>query len=757
MRTGGVEMLMGWLVNPLTFSRLSPVRCLFILLVGSLCYMLRLAGVYFDIYEQTIVGWGTLAALCLLIWLPKSHEPPWRLLIVMLGALMSLRYLHWRTTETLLYTGPVDFIGMTMLYLAEVYAIVIFFLGMFINAWPIRHPPLPAPENPDRLPVVDVFIPTYNEGDEIIRVTAIAATQLDYPREKLRVWILDDGGTAQKRAHPETGMDAWARHIRLRRMADDLRIGYITRSRNLHAKAGNINHALDHTDGELILVLDCDHVPTRDILRNTVGHFWADPKLFLVQTPHFFINPTPVEKNLAGMGGGHAEGDMFYRTIQTGLDFWNASYFCGSAALLRRTCLAEVGGIRGTTITEDAETAFHLHSRGYNSMYIDRPMVCGLSPESYDDYVIQRSRWAQGMIQLFLLNNPVTAKGLTLPQRLAYLNSCFFWFFGLARFIYFIAPALFLIFGINLYNASWQQIQAFALPYVVSTFVMMHFFYAKSRNTMFSEIYECVQSLFLMPAIIDVLLNPHKPTFKVTPKGQNIAQEVLSPLSAPFLAVILINMIALLLAAYVWYRTPIMRDVIAVTGIWCIYNLYLGLVSLGTFWERRQIRAAHRIQTSGAIKATFPRMNMTLDGEVVDISLTGISVAIELPFSLVPQERVLLEAQDSHGKTFRFDTKIHRAIERHGKHVCGAEFILSMTSVQEIIGFVYGDSQRWQNVWQAQEEGGNTPRMIWHFTKLGFKGLRGSAHALFDAGLAGMQWLRVQAQSRIHQIRVERS
>ena len=195
-------------------------------------------------------------------------------------------------------------------------------------------------------------------------------------------------------------------------MAAALGIGYLTRETNQQAKAGNINHALQYTDGDLVLVLDCDHVPTRDILQNTVGQFLADPKLFLVQTPHFFINPTPVEKNLEGRAIPSGESDMFYRRIHPALNFWNASYFCGSAALLRRKYLMEVGGICGTTITEDAETAFQLHSRGYNSVYVNNPMVCGLSPESYDDYVTQRSRWAQGMVQLVMLNNPLTTKGL---------------------------------------------------------------------------------------------------------------------------------------------------------------------------------------------------------------------------------------------------------------------------------------------------------------------------------------------------------
>jgi cellulose synthase (UDP-forming) len=711
------------------------------LIAGVLLFSLEYASIYLDIQEQTAVGWGTLIALFILFRLPISRRQPWRLLLIAVGAFLALRYILWRTTETLLYTGPLDFVGMSALYLAEVYAISVHFLGAFINAWPVRHKSMVLPEDEAQLPTVDVFIPTYNEGDDLVRITAVAATQLDYPKEKLRIWILDDGGTAQKRAHPEHGMEAWARHYRLRRMAAELGIGYITRSHNSHAKAGNINHALFHTQGELLLVLDCDHVPTRDILRNTVGHFLADPRLFLVQTPHFFINPTPIEKNLAGVANVPSENDMFYRTIHTGLDSWNASYFCGSAAVLRRSCLEEVGGICGSTITEDAETAFQLHSRGYNSIYIDRPMVCGLSPETYEHYVIQRSRWAQGMIQLFILNNPLKATGLTLPQRLAYLNSLFFWFFGLARFIYFIAPGAFLLFGINVYNASWLQIQAYALPYVLSTFVMMHFFYAESRNTMLSEIYESVQALFLIPALIGVLLNPRKPTFKVTPKGHTLQRDTLSPLSAPFIVIITINLFALLSATIGWFTNPVMRDVIIVTTVWCIYNLYLSLVSLGAFWERRQIRAFHRINTSGSIRVTFPRMKTTLDGEVRDISLTGMGVAVKLPFPLAPQERVELEARDSYGRRYRFEAQIHRSRAEGDRHVCGAEFVMDLVSYNEVVAYVYGDSERWQRVWDSQTNSGGTLRMLGHFVGLGFKGFRDASHVILNTILDSARWL----------------
>ena len=110
-------------------------------------------------------------------------------------------------------------------------------------------------------------------------------------------------------------------------------------------KISCINEGINQGCGELILILDCDHVPARDFLRQTIGFFIQDSDLFLLQTPHFFINPDPLEKNLETFRKGPSENEMFYAAIQPGLDFWNASFFCGSAAILRRKHLLEVGGI----------------------------------------------------------------------------------------------------------------------------------------------------------------------------------------------------------------------------------------------------------------------------------------------------------------------------------------------------------------------------------------------------------------------------
>ena len=279
-------------------------------------------SLYLETFHQAIIGYTLALVVFLLIKTPLSERFYVRVLILLIGVFITLRYWFFRTFETLTYTGFFDAIGMYALYLAETYsAVFVYLLGIFVNISPIERP-VRQVSSKDPLPTVDVFIPTYDEPIEIIKVTALACKKLEYPEDKLNIYILDDGGTIERRtlSDQKKAWKAQKRHEALKKLAQELEINYITRERNEHAKAGNLNNALILTEkgydkvkdeglwfsysphspkkGDLILVLDCDHVPTTDFLKNTVYYFMKDKDLFLVQTPHFFINPSPVEKTL---------------------------------------------------------------------------------------------------------------------------------------------------------------------------------------------------------------------------------------------------------------------------------------------------------------------------------------------------------------------------------------------------------------------------------------------------------------------------
>lgn len=241
--------------------------------------------------------------------------------------------------------------------------------------------------------------------------------------------------------NPVLAREAKERRVELQDLCASLGVNYLTRARNEHAKAGNLNNGLEHSTGDLVAVFDADHAPARSFLEETVGYFNTDKNLFLVQTPHFFINPDPLERNLGTFQTMPSENEMFYGVIQRGLDKWNAAFFCGSAALLKRDALQETNGFSGLSITEDCETALELHSRGWRSVYVDKPLIAGLQPESFASFIGQRSRWAQGMMQILRYRFPPFKRGLRLSQRLCYTSSTLFWLFPFTRFCFLVSPS----------------------------------------------------------------------------------------------------------------------------------------------------------------------------------------------------------------------------------------------------------------------------------------------------------------------------
>jgi cellulose synthase (UDP-forming) len=664
---------------------------------------------YLSSAKQLLVAWCIVGFLFLANKFSADSNVLSRLIIMIFTLFLGVRYIAFRYTQTLSYTGFVEFFFVLLLFSTEIYSFLVQLVGIFVMAQPLNRPLQPVDTNDPDLPAVDIFIPTYNEAEQMVAITACAATQLDYPKNKVKIFILDDGGTVQKRTDldPKKAKAAQDRHETLKMMAEFLEVHYLTREKNTHAKAGNINEALYgpkdgqvKPQGELILILDCDHVPTRDFLKNTVSHFAQDEKLFLVQTPHFFINPDPVERNLGTFNSSPGENEVFFSAIHLGLDFWNGSYFCGSAAILRRKYLDEAGGILGETITEDAETALFLHNKGYNSVYVNRPMVCGLSPETFDDFIIQRSRWAQGMIQIMLLKSPFKMKGLTVFQKICYFNLTIFWFFGLSRVIFFLAPLLYLFFGLQVYQASALQCLAYPLPYMAASILLTDFMFGSLRHPFFSELYEMAQSLYNIPAVLNVLISPRSPQFKVTPKSKNLASDFLSPLAYPFYVLLFLSLAMYPIGLARFWTDPLAWNAVLICLSWGSFNFLLLMLCLGIVWERKQLRSNHRLPVTEKIwlKVADPDNTGMLTGVTTDISEEGIGFIIPYTPYLKKGEKIKLYTKDNTGRGFTLPLKILRTSAREGKLIVGSQFFYDdELSFLYLTSYVYGDSQRWVN------------------------------------------------------------
>jgi len=295
-----------------------------------------------DLYpdEQLLLGVISVVLLIVLRWYylrsTRSSSPLHlsRLLLMVIGGFLAIRYLLWRVEYSLPWQGDTpSIIGAIILVGAEAMAVALYFFGAFVNMHPLRREVKAVNLSDPDIPVVDVFIPTYDEEPELLRTTLLAATNLHYPRPKLNVYLLDDGGTEIKCQGSDAASEkARARQKALKALCYEVGCNYLTRERNNDAKAGNINAALAHTHGDLVAVLDADHVPTADFLEYSVLPLLEDDKVALVQTPHFMLNRDPMEKNLKADRLMPSEGEMFYTLNLRGMDNWNAGFFCGSGA-----------------------------------------------------------------------------------------------------------------------------------------------------------------------------------------------------------------------------------------------------------------------------------------------------------------------------------------------------------------------------------------------------------------------------------------
>jgi cellulose synthase (UDP-forming) len=517
-------------------------------------------------------------------------------LLVVLTLLAGTWYVGWRWVYSVNW---VNWWIAVPLVLAETYALVDAYL-FGITMWRARRRAEPPAADPDA--TVDVLITTYNEPVEMVAATAEAALRIRHPHT---TWILDDGD------RPE-----------MREAAGRLGVGYLTRSedwsdRPRHAKAGNLNNALFETDGEFLLILDADQIPDEQILDRTLGYF-ADPRVALVQTPQWFTNVTDSDP----LG---SQAPLFYGPIQQGKDGWNAAFFCGSNAVLRREALMQLGivgyvrgvreavgdtletagrilrrarrgaaaygpatttaleGVAGAatdarrrlrageelaavtydfrqavelasravvesdvdqiradllelerlpagapstavqhdhelglpvvddaalgrlaardwsplsalqsvdqlvravdvdrddeaqpvmplatiSVTEDMATAMRLHGLGWRSVYHHEILARGLAPEDLRTMLQQRLRWAQGTMQVFLRENPLVQRGLSVGQRLMYFATMWSYLSGFAAVVFIAAPVVYLCFGVLPVNAYGMEFLERFLPYIV--------------------------------------------------------------------------------------------------------------------------------------------------------------------------------------------------------------------------------------------------------------------------------------------------
>lgn len=675
------------------------------------------------------VAWGVLAlgtlAVCFVITTPLSGYGQmiflvlaWMLSIVLCHvqgrfaalalATISLvamgRYAWWRLSHTLHFETTLEAILGYGLLAAEAYTWLVVVLGFVQTAWPLHRKPAPLRGEPQQWPTVDVYIPTYNEPLEVVRPTVLAAMALDWPADKLRVYLLDDGKREVMRA-----------------FAQEFGVGYITRSDNRHAKAGNLNHALGKTQGDLIAIFDCDHIPVHSFLKTAVGWFQKDPQCAMLQTPHHFFSPDPFERNLGTFRRVPNEGALFYGLIQDGNDFWNATFFCGSCAVIRRGPLEEVGGIAVETVTEDAHTALKLHRRGYHTAYIRDVQAAGLATESLSAHIGQRIRWARGMAQIFRVDNPFLGKGLDIWQRICYGNAMLHFFFGLPRLVFLTAPMVYLFSGLHVIATTSLMLLLYVVPYILQATIANAHIQGPYRHTFWAEVYETVLAWYIALPTTVALLAPKLGKFNVTAKGGLVEDAYFdSYISRPYVLLVLLNLAAF--ATGIWFLFwGTGRDTVALllNLVWTTYSVFMLGAAMGVAGETRQVRRMHRVATQMRAVLYLPN-GCTLPAECHDFSLSGLGLRVA-PGLHVPQgSRVEVGLWSASGE-YAFPAHVS---SHNGDGLMGLQFVeLSQEQQITLVQCTFARADAWSD-WSSHYEANNSSNTLHEILHMSGRGYR---------------------------------
>jgi cellulose synthase (UDP-forming) len=558
---------------------------------------------------------GLLALGALLVMLPwMDRESPWRALPIAIVIALTLRYLFWRATVTIPpASDPLDFVAGWLFFAVECAAAAGSVLS-FVTLMRLKNRSPEADANTrwllsrPELPLVDVFICTYNEEREILERTMLGARNMSYPN--VRVWVLDDG-----------------RRPWLAGLTAELGCNYLTRPDNAHAKAGNINHALRHVVAldrppDFVSILDADFVPVPAFLTRTLTLF-RDDDVGIVQTPQHFINPDPIQANLQASDAWPDEQRYFFDVLMPAKDAWGTAFCCGTSSVVRMRALAEVGGFATESVTEDYLLTLRMRRNGYRTVYLNERLSLGLAPEGIKEYVTQRSRWCLGFMQIirgadgpFKLGN-----GLRLLDRLSLIESFLYWTASyLFRVFGLVIPILYLLFGVQAVNVGTADGIAHFLPYYFGAVGVMAWLSGQRILPVMTDVSQLLAAREILTAVAVGLFRPQGQKFKVTAKGGDRSRTVVQwRMLLTFAALLALTLLGIFVA---FAGTGPLPDSSVVALFWCWYNMVILFSAMAVCIERPRLRRNERL------RAALPVI-VTIDGhqqvyQTADISIDGM-------------------------------------------------------------------------------------------------------------------------------------
>jgi cellulose synthase/poly-beta-1,6-N-acetylglucosamine synthase-like glycosyltransferase len=233
-----------------------------------------------------------------------------------------------------------------------------------------------------RFPTVAVGVPVKNEDTRIVEKTLVRLKEMNYPKDKMHIYLLDDS-TDQKIS------------AELRSFSKRNGIRYLQRVSRTGFKAGNLNNMLNHSNEEFVAVFDYDEYLTdKNFLLDLIPYF-QDEKVGYVQT-----EKSAFKGNLLSDSVNLFDA-FFFKFIQPARAFNNTAIFSGSCGVIRRKVLDEIGGFP-EYIIEDTFFSFLSDMHSYKGLYIPKVYAYGKPVLTFSSLIKQQWRYNYGDTQFLM-------------------------------------------------------------------------------------------------------------------------------------------------------------------------------------------------------------------------------------------------------------------------------------------------------------------------------------------------------------------
>jgi len=395
--------------------------------------------------------------------------------LVITVLIFLVNYLFFRSVY-LYYAscGPLERI-LAFFFLGSEFFIMFHAVGYFFNVLRLNRQPdnYPVQDLVDEPPVA-ILIPARHEPKEVVERTLLACYNIDYKNKV--IYLLDDSTLEQ-----------------YKKEAQELSKEFGTRifSRDVHrgAKAGIINDVNQTLKEKYIAIFDADQNPMPHFLKILVPILEKQPLLAFVQTPQFYTNCSSNRVSLTA----NFQQAIFYEYICEGKNTNGTMMCCGTNVVLRRNVLLEIGGFDENTVTEDFATSLNLHMKGWETLYVNMPLVFGMAPEDLVEYFKQQSRWALGNTQVFkkVVKNLFTKPwSLSFMQWFDYLITGTYYFIGWAYLCLFLCQLIYTFFSVPaffmnpyVYSLSFTPYFLLALGVFYSSMGLRHYKFSNILKT----------------------------------------------------------------------------------------------------------------------------------------------------------------------------------------------------------------------------------------------------------------------------------